>query len=677
MASVHITCASSTGSSSFTHERRHRALPSTAFSFPPQNPRKSPSNPKVSLQEAFPQSSQTGKSAVWINPNSPRASRLRSQSSESRYARLSQLAEILDSCSDDQEIAEKLSASLGDKPSEQDAVIVLNNMGNSDSAVIALRWFRENIDVRKDVILFNVTLKVMRKCKNWDKAEVLLNEMLETGIPPDNVTFSTIISCARVCNLPEKAVRWFERMKEFDCQPDDVTYSAMIDAYGRSSNVEMAMKLYDRAREEKRRLDPVTFSTVIKVYSASNNFDGALNVFEEMKALGVKPNLITYNTLLDAMGRAGRPWQVKTIYKEMESNGFSPNRTTYAALVRAFGRARYAEDALKVYREMKEKGMELNVVLCNTLLAMCADLGYAAEAMEIFEEMKRSPENCKPDTWTYSSLITIYSCSGQVAEAEGIFNEMIASGFEPNIFILTSLIQCYGKAKKIDSVEETFERMLNLGITPDDRFCGCLLNVLTEAPEEELKKVIKCVARANPSLGHLVEQLINKRVSDEAVKLLAEELFTDISKEVKKAYCNCLIDLCVNREMVDRACILLDMAIRLGIYSGLQSKSATQWSLHVRSLSLGAALTALHVWMNDLSRALEEGEDLPPLLGINTGHGKHRYSDKGLASAFESQLRRLNAPFHEAPDKVGWFLTTKVAAKPWLESRRLPAVASV
>jgi hypothetical protein len=29
-------------------------------------------------------------------------------------------------------------------------------------------------------------------------------------------------------------------------------------------------------------------------------------------------------------------------------------------------------------------------------------------------------------------------------------------------------------------------------------------------------------------------------------------------------------------------------------------------------------MTALHVWINDLSKALESGEKFPPLLGINT-----------------------------------------------------------
>ncbi|NMR89792.1 hypothetical protein HKB06_29085, partial [Vibrio parahaemolyticus] len=142
--------------------------------------------------------------------------------------------------------------------------------------------------------------------------------------------------------------------------------------------------------------------------------------------------------------------------------GFSPNWVTYASLLRAYGRGRYSEDALFVYKEMKEKGMEMNTHLYNTLLAMCADLGLANEAFEIFEDMKSSA-TCLCDSWTFSSLITIYSCSGNVSEAERMLNEMIESGSQPTIFVLTSLVQCYGKVVRTDDVVKTFNQLLDLG----------------------------------------------------------------------------------------------------------------------------------------------------------------------------------------------------------------------
>jgi pentatricopeptide repeat protein len=468
--------------------------------------------------------------------------------------------------------------------------------------------------------------------------------------------------------LPDKAVEWFEKMPSFGIEPDDVTYCVMIDSYAKAGNIDMALNLYDRARTEKWRIDHVTFSTLIKMYGMAGNYDGCLNVYEEMKALGVKPNMVVYNTLLDAMGRAKRPWQAKAIYQEMINNNALPNRATYASLLHAYGRARYCEDALIVYREMKEQGMDMNTHLYNTLLAMCADVGYTDLAFEIFEDMKSS-DACSPDSWTFSSLITIYSCIGKVSEAERMLNQMIESGFEPTIFVLTSLVQCYGKAKRTDDVVKTFHKLLDLGLAPDDRFCGCLLNVVTQTPKEELGKLTYCVEKANPKLGSVVRYLVDRLEGDGEFRKEALELFGSINDGVKRPFCNSLIDLCINLDLLDKACVLLDLGLTLEIYTDIQSKSQTQWSLHLKGLSIGAALTAFHVWVNDFSKALESGEDLPPLFGINTGHGKHRYSEKGLAGVIDSHMKELNAPFRESPDKAGWFLTTQVAVKSWMKSR--------
>jgi len=43
---------------------------------------------------------------------------------------------------------------------------------------------------------------------------------------------------------------------------------------------------------------------------------------------------------------------------------------------------------------------------------------------------------------------------------------------------------------------------------------------------------------------------------------------------------------------------------------------------------------------------------LPGVLGNDTGHRNHGYSEKGLAGLFDAYLKELNAPFHEA-DKAG------------------------
>ncbi|KAL5210614.1 hypothetical protein ABZP36_006237 [Zizania latifolia] len=672
----------------------HRPI---SLSFQPKNPSSSASSPaiaRVSVQDPPPQEpppssdakpspkKSSNTSYLWVNPNSPRAAGLaRARAGSSRRARLAAAVAALGACQPEEAlVTAALEDAFLDPPSEQDAVIVLNTAATKPAtSVLALRWFLSNAEVRKKVILYNVVLKALRKRRRWGDTEALWDEMLREGVQPDNATFSTVISCARGCALPNKAVEWFEKMTDFGCSPDMLTYSVVIDAYGRAGDAEMALRLYDRARGEQWQLDPVICATVIKVHSNSGNFDGALNVFEEMKATGVKPNLVVYNTVLDAMGRAMRPWVVKTIHRELVSQKMLPNRATYSCLLQAYTRARYAEDAMAVYRMMKDEVMDIDVVLYNMLLSMCADIGYVDEAEEIFRDMKASmAARSKPDSWSYSSMVTLYSCTGNVLGAEGILNEMVEAGFKPNIFILTSLIRCYGKAGRTDDVVRSFTMLEDLGIVPDDRFCGCLLTVAAGTPAEELDKVIDCIGRSNAQLGSVVKLLVDRAAPGEHLREAAGDLLGSVRGVVKMPYCNCLMDLAVNLNQTEKACALLDVALQLGIYTNVQTRTQTQWSLHLRGLSVGAALTTLHVWTSDLYTAVQAGEELPPLLGIHTGQGKNTYSsDRGLAAVFESHLKELDAPFHEAPDKAGWFLTTSVAAKHWLETRKSAELVAV
>jgi len=581
---------------------------------------------------------------------------------------LTKLAKSLDSCNPTPEHVSEILNVLGDSTLERDAVIILDAMVNPHNALLAVNYFKQKIKPSSHVILYNVTLKLYREVKDFEGAEKLFDEMLQRGIHPNLITFSTMISCASMCSVPHKAVKWFEMMPSFGCEPDNNLSSSMIYVYARTGNADMALKLYDRAKAEKWHVDTVAFSGLIKMFGMSGNYDECLNVYNDMKVLGTKPNLVTYNVLLYAMGRAKRAREAKTIYEEMINNGLSPTWPTYASLLQAYCRARFSKNAMKVYKEMKEKGKDIDVVLYNMLFDMCANVGCVDEAVEIFEDMK-SCGTCRPDKFTYASLINMYSCLGKISEMEAMFNEMMESGFQPDVIVLTSLVHCYGKAKRTDDVVKIFNQLMDLGVSPDGRFCDCLLYAMSQVPEEEHVRLAGCIEKANPMLGSVLRFLMKKHEDSEHFRKEALELFNSTEPDVKKSMCNCLIDLCVKLDVPDRARDLLDLGLTLRIYADIQSRSQAQWSLHLKRLSVGAALTALSAWISDLSKALESGEELPPLLGINTGHGKHRLSDKVLPTAFESYLKELNAPFHKAADKDGWFLATSEAATSWLQSR--------
>ena len=81
------------------------------------------------------------------------------------------MAESFDSCNPNEDDVLTVLRSSDDDVLEQDAAVVLNNMSNPRTALLALNRFQTTLKKpSREVILYNVTLKVFRKSKDLDGA---------------------------------------------------------------------------------------------------------------------------------------------------------------------------------------------------------------------------------------------------------------------------------------------------------------------------------------------------------------------------------------------------------------------------------------------------------------------------------------------------------------------------
>ncbi|KAK3032685.1 hypothetical protein RJ639_036749 [Escallonia herrerae] len=516
-------------------------------------------------------------------------------------------------------------------------------------------------------------MKSLRFGRQFQLIEELAHDMIKNEVELDNITYSTIITCAKRCNLFDKAVEWFERMYKTGLMPDEVTYSAVLDVYAKLGKVEEVMSLYERGRASGWKPDAIAFSVLGKMFGEAGDYDGIRYVLQEMKALGVEPNLVVYNTLLEAMGKVAKPGLARSLFEEMVESGINPNEKTLTSLVRIYGKARWARDALQLWERMKSNGWPMDFILYNTLLSMCADLGLVEEAERLFEDMKAS-EHSKPDSWSYTAMLNIYGSGRNVDKAMKLFEDISDLGVELNVMGCTCLIQCLGRAKRIDDLVRVFEFSLEKGVKPDDRLCGSLLSVLSYCEGEDLDKVLACLHQANPKLVAFIKMVEEEKTSFEMVKQEFKSILNDTSVEARRPFCNCLIDICRNKDTTETAHELLYMGTVYGLYPGLHTKTSDEWCLNVRSLSVGAAHTALEEWVGTLTKMVERQEALPQLFSANTGAGTHKFS-QGLPSAFALHVRKLAAPFRQSEEKAGLFVATREDLVSWVQSRSLAATA--
>ncbi|KAF6134178.1 hypothetical protein GIB67_013575 [Kingdonia uniflora] len=620
---------------------------------------------------------QSKPNSTWVNPTRPKPSVLTLQrhkrSPHSYNPKLRDLKlfskrfnDIDPSCDENEFLA--VLDEIPHPPNRENALLVLNSLKPWQKTLFFFNWVKTKSLFELETIFYNVVMKSLRSGKQFGMIEGLADEMFDNGVELDNITYSTIITCAKRCELFDKAIEWFEKMYKTGLMPDEVTFSAILDVYAKLGKVEEVLNLYERGRASGWKPDPIAFSVLCKMFGEAGDYDGIKYVLQEMKSIGVEPNVVVYNTLLEAMGRAGKPGLARGLFEEMVAAGLTPNEKTLTALVKVYGKARWGRDALELWERMRSNNWPMDFILYNTLLSMCADLGLEEEAEKLFEDMKQS-EICRPDSWSYTAMLNIYGSGGEVEKAMAMFNEMYKFGVKLNVMGCTCLIQCLGRTKRIDDVVRVFDVSMTRGVKPDDRLCGCLLSVVSFCEgNDEVEKVLACLEKANPKLVAFVKLLVaENEVNFDTMKDEFKEILNGSAVEVRRPYCNCLIDICRNQNLHERAHDLLYLGTLYGLYPGLHSKTADEWSLNLRSLSVGAAHTAFEEWMGTLSKVVSRQEALPEIFSAHTGAGTHKFS-QGLSSAFASHLKKLGAPFRQSDEKVGCFVASQEDLISWVQS---------
>lgn len=273
-------------------------------------------------------------------------------------------------------------------------------------------------------------------------------------------------------------------------------------------------------------------------------------------------------------------------------------------------------------------------------------------------------------------MLNIYGSQGDVDKAMKLFDEMCKLGVELNVMGFTCLIQCLGRAMEFDDLVRVFDISVERGIKPDDRLCGCLLSVvsLSQGSNDE-EKVLACLQRANPKLVAFIHLIEDEKSSFESVKEEFKGIMSNAAVEVRRPFCNCLIDICRNKDLRERAHELLYLGTLYGLYPGLHNKTDNEWCLDVRSLSVGAALTALEEWMWTLTKIVKREETLPELFLAQTGTGAHKFA-QGLNISFASHLRKLAAPFKQSEEKIGCFIASREDLVSWVQSKSTAAATA-
>eukprot|EP01018_Ginkgo_biloba_P012960 Gb_16062 [translate_table: standard] len=346
---------------------------------------------------------------------------------------------------------------LFDKMHQRDVV--------SWNAIVA--GYAQNGDVNEALKLFqemperNVvswTSMISGYARNGHGVEALqcFRQMQLTGVKSDPDIFATVLSaCANSEALGQGMEIHDEIIKSgFACNV--FVQSALVVMYAKCGSMEKACNVFDKMHQR----DVVSWTAMIAGYVQDGQGVEALKLFRQMQQSGVNPDSNTFASVLPACALFAALEQAMEIHAAIIRCGFESNAFVQSALVDIYAKCHSIEKARNVFQKMYQP----NVVSWTAMIAGYVQNGQSVEALQHFQQMQLA--GVKPNPNTFASVLP--ACANLAALEQGIeiHEDIIQSGFLPEVFVENALIDMYAKCGSIDKARDVFDRMHQRGVIP-------------------------------------------------------------------------------------------------------------------------------------------------------------------------------------------------------------------
>ncbi|KAM7277035.1 hypothetical protein ACFE04_018901 [Oxalis oulophora] len=477
--------------------------------------------------------------------------------------------------------------------------------------------------VEPDSITFNTLLAVCSRGGLWETARDVFNEMVKRGINPDSITYNTLLDAACKGGQMDLAS---EIMAEMPYKPNNVTYSTMIDGFAKANRLDEALNLLREMKSMGVKLDRVSYNTLISIYTKLCRFDDAFYACAEMERSGISKDVVTYNALLTGYGKQCQFAEVRKLLEEMKSNRVSLNLLTYSTLMDVYLKGGLYTEALQVFKEFKKAGLKADVVLYTTTAE------YALE--------QQTDSSTREDN-------RIVKIVGQLENAG-----LAKRDFEPGREILCIL--------------GVFHKMRELEIRPNVVTFSAILNACSRCNSfDDASTLLEDLRLFDNQVYGVAHGLLMGWA--ENAWLQAQSLLDQVNQvdsSSASAFYNALTDMLWHFGQKQGAQLVALEGRHRKVWDNVWTESC----LDLHLMSCGAAQAMVHAWLLSIRTSVFKGQELPDLLSILTGWGKHSkvVGDSALRKSVGALLTGMGAPFRIAKCNLGRFISTGSVVDAWL-----------
>jgi pentatricopeptide repeat protein len=296
----------------------------------------------------------------------------------------------------------------------------------------------------------------------------------ENGLDTDVAAWNSIVGFYAKCGQLQYARELFEEMPNKDA----VSYSAMITGYMSHGHVEKGMGVFRQANVQGISIWNAAIAGLVQNDRLSN----VIRLLHEMIGYSILPNSATLSIIIPSVHLFSTLTGVKQAHGYAIRNNYDQIISVVAALIDAYSKAGYLDGARMVFGLAGDR----NKVVWTSIISAVAAHGEVTDALCLFNEMISS--GTRPDTISFTAVLTACANSGMVADARTVFDSMqVVFGITPAMEQYACMVSMLTRAGLL---KDAVELVNSMPFEPNAKVLGALLNGAAEVGDVELGRVV-------------------------------------------------------------------------------------------------------------------------------------------------------------------------------------------
>ncbi|XP_042482746.1 pentatricopeptide repeat-containing protein At4g33170 isoform X2 [Macadamia integrifolia] len=289
----------------------------------------------------------------------------------------------------------------------------------------------------RDVVLWNVMLKVYVQSGLGAEAFMLFSEFHRSGLRPDDVSVRCVLGGA-------SEVDSIEVKKNVE----------QVQAYA------MKMFLFDD------KSDAIVWNKTISQYSQVGEYWAAIECFVELKRSNIECDNVTFVVVLSAIAGINDLQLGEQIHGMVLKTGFDSEIYVANSLINMYAKMGYLDYSRKIFEEMKQ----LDLVSWNSMISNFVLSGLEEESVILFLGLLR--DGLRPDQFTLASVLRACSVVHEGSHlGKQVHVHAVKTGNVEDDFVVTALIDAYAKCGCMEEAEVLFNKTYDFDLTP----CNALM----------------------------------------------------------------------------------------------------------------------------------------------------------------------------------------------------------